>query len=131
MFSHPVYLFLREFSLQDFRGGSVLQGLFDLYIRGRDNRARTTKPENVDTLYFTVDDCYRVDFTPHGLALHCLTPHGESLLAYYDSPASVFAAMLAHRTAGGCASLSEYTAEFNRLSTIFLQEWQRVTGYQP
>ncbi|WP_436233167.1 phage tail fiber C-terminal domain-containing protein [Escherichia coli] len=22
MFSHPVYLFLREFSLQDFRGGS-------------------------------------------------------------------------------------------------------------
>ncbi|MCM5500604.1 hypothetical protein MMT79_29210, partial [Escherichia coli] len=23
MFSHPVYLFLREFSLQDFRGGSV------------------------------------------------------------------------------------------------------------
>ncbi|MEF4186888.1 hypothetical protein U9X67_22490, partial [Escherichia coli] len=27
IFSHPVYLFLREFSLQDFRGGSV-QGLF-------------------------------------------------------------------------------------------------------
>ncbi|MCM4782537.1 hypothetical protein MMS32_11460, partial [Escherichia coli] len=24
IFSHPVYLFLREFSLQDFRGGSVL-----------------------------------------------------------------------------------------------------------
>ncbi|KAA9953461.1 IS200/IS605 family element transposase accessory protein TnpB, partial [Escherichia coli] len=24
MFSHPVYLFLREFSLQDFRGGSGL-----------------------------------------------------------------------------------------------------------
>ncbi|WP_249546136.1 hypothetical protein [Escherichia coli] len=23
MFSHPVYLFLREFSLQDFRGGSL------------------------------------------------------------------------------------------------------------
>ena len=87
--------------------------------------------ENADTLYFTVDDCYRVDFTPHGLALHCLTPHGESLLAYYDSPASVFAAMLAHRTAGGCASLSEYTAEFNRLSALFSQEWQRVTGYQP
>ncbi len=21
--------------------------------------------------------CYRVDFTPHGLALHCLTPHGN------------------------------------------------------
>ncbi|HAN4101453.1 TPA: inositol monophosphatase, partial [Escherichia coli] len=52
-------------------------------------------------------------------------------LAYYDSPASVFAAMLAHRTAGGCASLSEYTAEFNRLSALFSQEWQRVTGYQP
>ncbi|EHX7201209.1 DUF4752 family protein [Escherichia coli] len=27
MFSHPVYLFLREFSLQDFRGGSFLQVL--------------------------------------------------------------------------------------------------------
>ena len=91
----------------------------------------STKPENADTLYFTVDDCYRVDLTPHGLALRCLTPHGESLLAYYDSPASVFAAMLAHHTAGGCASLSEYTAEFNRLSTLFSQEWQRVTGYQP
>ncbi|MCM4412456.1 hypothetical protein MMS02_24060, partial [Escherichia coli] len=25
IFSHPVYLFLREFSLQDFRGGSLLQ----------------------------------------------------------------------------------------------------------
>ncbi|TJB88776.1 integrase, partial [Escherichia coli] len=24
IFSHPVYLFLREFSLQDFRGGSHL-----------------------------------------------------------------------------------------------------------
>ncbi|EEV6105097.1 hypothetical protein EJP54_22005 [Escherichia coli] len=24
IFSHPVYLFLRKFSLQDFRGGSVL-----------------------------------------------------------------------------------------------------------
>ncbi|TJQ64321.1 tail fiber domain-containing protein, partial [Escherichia coli] len=25
IFSHPVYLFLREFSLQDFRGGSLPQ----------------------------------------------------------------------------------------------------------
>ncbi|TJA52243.1 integrase, partial [Escherichia coli] len=25
IFSHPVYLFLREFSLQDFRGGSALR----------------------------------------------------------------------------------------------------------
>ncbi|TJP49615.1 hypothetical protein C9Z82_13450 [Escherichia coli] len=25
MFSHPVYLFLREFSLQDFRGGSSIR----------------------------------------------------------------------------------------------------------
>ncbi|WP_065311132.1 hypothetical protein, partial [Escherichia coli] len=24
IFSHPVYLFLREFSLQDFRGGSLI-----------------------------------------------------------------------------------------------------------
>ncbi|WP_212740608.1 hypothetical protein, partial [Escherichia coli] len=27
IFSHPVYLFLREFSLQDFRGGSSLAPL--------------------------------------------------------------------------------------------------------
>ncbi|TJL01231.1 ferritin, partial [Escherichia coli] len=27
IFSHPVYLFLREFSLQDFRGGSPLLAL--------------------------------------------------------------------------------------------------------
>ncbi|MDH7896144.1 hypothetical protein NBU61_26475, partial [Escherichia coli] len=26
IFSHPVYLFLREFSLQDFRGGSICGG---------------------------------------------------------------------------------------------------------
>ncbi|MCM4287403.1 hypothetical protein MMS63_22145, partial [Escherichia coli] len=27
IFSHPVYLFLREFSLQDFRGGSISDSL--------------------------------------------------------------------------------------------------------
>ncbi|WP_404853398.1 hypothetical protein, partial [Escherichia coli] len=27
IFSHPVYLFLREFSLQDFRGGSICHGI--------------------------------------------------------------------------------------------------------
>ncbi|MCT6424380.1 hypothetical protein MTR55_07275, partial [Escherichia coli] len=27
IFSHPVYLFLREFSLQDFRGGSTVQAI--------------------------------------------------------------------------------------------------------
>ncbi|MCM5516419.1 hypothetical protein MMT35_25690, partial [Escherichia coli] len=30
IFSHPVYLFLREFSLQDFRGGSVLNETWPL-----------------------------------------------------------------------------------------------------
>ncbi|MCO7818499.1 hypothetical protein NI821_27610, partial [Escherichia coli] len=29
IFSHPVYLFLREFSLQDFRGGSIRGQLSD------------------------------------------------------------------------------------------------------
>ncbi|WP_220402673.1 hypothetical protein, partial [Escherichia coli] len=33
IFSHPVYLFLREFSLQDFRGGSVRTLAPDLDIR--------------------------------------------------------------------------------------------------
>ncbi|TJU25242.1 conjugal transfer protein, partial [Escherichia coli] len=28
IFSHPVYLFLREFSLQDSRGGSLPSGLY-------------------------------------------------------------------------------------------------------
>ncbi|WP_215254561.1 hypothetical protein, partial [Escherichia coli] len=38
IFSHPVYLFLREFSLQDFRGGSLpgnsrtMLGITTLYI---------------------------------------------------------------------------------------------------
>ncbi|WP_113588224.1 hypothetical protein, partial [Escherichia coli] len=32
IFSHPVYLFLREFSLQDFRGGSILS---DIQATGR------------------------------------------------------------------------------------------------
>ncbi|WP_251988586.1 IS3 family transposase, partial [Escherichia coli] len=27
IFSHPVYLFLREFSLQDFRGGSLIRSM--------------------------------------------------------------------------------------------------------
>ncbi|HFO8532738.1 TPA: hypothetical protein ACHK2A_002525, partial [Escherichia coli] len=31
IFSHPVYLFLREFSLQDSRGGSSLLGQHVLY----------------------------------------------------------------------------------------------------
>ncbi|WP_213078779.1 hypothetical protein, partial [Escherichia coli] len=31
IFSHPVYLFLREFSLQDFRGGSVHINFLYLY----------------------------------------------------------------------------------------------------
>ncbi|AUY86203.1 hypothetical protein BWI85_11575 [Escherichia coli] len=39
IFSHPVYLFLREFSLQDFRGGSgqdmyaAIDGLIDKLAR--------------------------------------------------------------------------------------------------
>ncbi|PPE07350.1 hypothetical protein C4Y11_26610 [Escherichia coli] len=47
IFSHPVYLFLRKFSLQDFRGGSVISGhdkpqppgcLLDRYRPLRSNR---------------------------------------------------------------------------------------------
>ncbi|WP_222026161.1 hypothetical protein, partial [Escherichia coli] len=34
IFSHPVYLFLREFSLQDFRGGSCREWLLQLRITG-------------------------------------------------------------------------------------------------
>ncbi|KAA9901206.1 hypothetical protein L1059_29905, partial [Escherichia coli] len=30
IFSHPVYLFLREFSLQDFRGGSFTTSLLTI-----------------------------------------------------------------------------------------------------
>ncbi|HFP4008750.1 TPA: hypothetical protein ACHGF5_004683, partial [Escherichia coli] len=32
IFSHPVYLFLREFSLQDFRGGSCFRAVY-LWIK--------------------------------------------------------------------------------------------------
>ncbi|EOQ0010600.1 inositol monophosphatase [Escherichia coli] len=123
--------FVKWVRTQDTRLAPKLQAMFDFYLRARASQTRTTKPENAGPLYFIVDNCYRVDFTPHGLALYTLTPHGDSLLAHYNSPASVFAAMLAHSTAGGCASLSEYTAEFNRLSALFSQEWQRMTGCQP
>ncbi|MDA6845502.1 hypothetical protein OSL56_02840, partial [Escherichia coli] len=34
IFSHPVYLFLREFSLQDFRGGSVCLPNVAIYAAG-------------------------------------------------------------------------------------------------
>ncbi|WP_213045786.1 hypothetical protein, partial [Escherichia coli] len=34
IFSHPVYLFLREFSLQDFRGGSGWCDSAGLYASG-------------------------------------------------------------------------------------------------
>ncbi|WP_205902156.1 hypothetical protein, partial [Escherichia coli] len=40
IFSHPVYLFLREFSLQDFRGGSGCHG----YPAGNGN---TLSPEGL------------------------------------------------------------------------------------
>ncbi|MGD3033395.1 hypothetical protein ACP811_24100, partial [Escherichia coli] len=32
IFSHPVYLFLREFSLQDFRGGSLRKESDSYYL---------------------------------------------------------------------------------------------------
>ncbi|MBZ4092189.1 hypothetical protein, partial [Escherichia fergusonii] len=32
IFSHPVYLFLREFSLQDFRGGSKYKSSFQTLL---------------------------------------------------------------------------------------------------
>uniref|UniRef100_UPI00201ADB04 hypothetical protein n=2 Tax=Escherichia coli TaxID=562 RepID=UPI00201ADB04 len=35
IFSHPVYLFLREFSLQDFRGGSIRAKLDSLVTAGK------------------------------------------------------------------------------------------------
>ncbi|WP_205440279.1 hypothetical protein, partial [Escherichia coli] len=34
IFSHPVYLFLREFSLQDFRGGSLYLWSALLHVPG-------------------------------------------------------------------------------------------------
>ncbi|WP_053888600.1 hypothetical protein, partial [Escherichia coli] len=40
IFSHPVYLFLREFSLQDFRGGSVW-----LILRGCEFRVFVRNPD--------------------------------------------------------------------------------------
>ncbi|MEL9320759.1 hypothetical protein J4U08_22750, partial [Escherichia coli] len=44
IFSHPVYLFLREFSLQDFRGGSVkdLNSLLEQRTKGRRQSSMTS-----------------------------------------------------------------------------------------
>nr|WP_032244023.1 pyocin activator PrtN family protein [Escherichia coli] len=43
MFSHPVYLFLREFSLQDFRGGSVSQKYFGMSPATAEAKANACK----------------------------------------------------------------------------------------
>lgn len=69
--------FVKWVRTQDTRLAPKLQAMFDFYLRARASQARTTKPENAGPLYFIVDDCYRVDFTPHGLALYTLTPHGD------------------------------------------------------
>ncbi|MFT2893495.1 hypothetical protein ACMWJ0_23700, partial [Escherichia coli] len=47
IFSHPVYLFLREFSLQDFRGGSLCCFAFSVEMEGytvRANNLSTASP---------------------------------------------------------------------------------------
>ncbi|MWO00924.1 inositol monophosphatase, partial [Escherichia coli] len=48
--------FVKWVRTQDTRLAPKLQAMFDLYLRARASQARTTKPENTDTLYFTVDD---------------------------------------------------------------------------
>ncbi|WP_415817549.1 hypothetical protein, partial [Escherichia coli] len=53
IFSHPVYLFLREFSLQDFRGGSVGGMKAIIMPHCIDN----TEPEAL-TYCFTHDPCW-------------------------------------------------------------------------
>ncbi|TJL01921.1 integrase, partial [Escherichia coli] len=45
IFSHPVYLFLREFSLQDFRGGSIRQEARSDNPLHRNEPGRNGKPE--------------------------------------------------------------------------------------
>ncbi|MFZ3873467.1 hypothetical protein ACOYEY_26175, partial [Escherichia coli] len=47
IFSHPVYLFLRKFSLQDSRGGSVT-GLLVQVARESDDRITALEEENAE-----------------------------------------------------------------------------------
>ncbi|WP_235833855.1 transposase, partial [Escherichia coli] len=47
IFSHPVYLFLRKFSLQDSRGGSVITGDGPLELRTPRDRDGTFEPQLV------------------------------------------------------------------------------------
>ncbi|EZE52979.1 hypothetical protein BX20_00005 [Escherichia coli O111:NM str. 2009C-4052] len=44
IFSHPVYLFLREFSLQDSRGGSLFISVPAKMKKGIANRAKLSSP---------------------------------------------------------------------------------------
>ncbi|MCO4946261.1 hypothetical protein M1V55_27430, partial [Escherichia coli] len=58
IFSHPVYLFLREFSLQDFRGGSDIDPLMVKccmiqlfhYFESRNTTPKTLSIVGIDTL---------------------------------------------------------------------------------
>ncbi|OTC16825.1 hypothetical protein AW118_25855 [Escherichia coli] len=55
MFSHPVYLFLRKFSLQDFRGGSVTIDESELLVFcpffARTLRRKGCDKELIDIIY--------------------------------------------------------------------------------
>ncbi|MGD2931809.1 hypothetical protein ACP80U_19925, partial [Escherichia coli] len=42
IFSHPVYLFLRKFSLQDSRGGSIASKEFELHMGASLVASKTT-----------------------------------------------------------------------------------------
>ncbi|WP_249546062.1 transposase domain-containing protein, partial [Escherichia coli] len=68
IFSHPVYLFLREFSLQDSRGGSVCLGKKNYVFFGSDHGG-----ERGALLYGLIGTCRLNGIDPEAYLRHILS----------------------------------------------------------
>ncbi|WP_261785683.1 integrase core domain-containing protein, partial [Escherichia coli] len=82
IFSHPVYLFLREFSLQDFRGGSMAESINGLYKAEVIHRKSWKNRAEVELATLTWVDWYN-NRRLLGRLGH--TPPAEAEKAYYAS----------------------------------------------
>ncbi|MGT7729955.1 hypothetical protein ACRW20_25160, partial [Escherichia coli] len=61
IFSHPVYLFLREFSLQDFRGGSVLRKTAWRLLNERYQRIKLNQAYRIENFLLVADFEYALE----------------------------------------------------------------------
>ncbi|MEH5585364.1 UNVERIFIED_CONTAM: hypothetical protein PO317_25715, partial [Escherichia coli] len=87
IFSHPVYLFLREFSLQDFRGGSLLGMVIFLftvscgtlwYLGGMIQANLEDIRKQEETLQKLNAKTWGVEFVQDGNRKFLVLPYGKS-----------------------------------------------------